>query len=205
MVVIFIFPYFRGRRLQLDYSGNVAEQGSSRAIRAVLRNRAETRTPKVASPPKKCKSGIGCKRISTDKQTDSDSKEILKDKLKSPPGVNNDDQASTSKDTASNTFGHISKSFLTPGPSADSTLHEEEDLLEEEDESKSIQGEISDTSDIEDLDQELEENDSHENMSDVSDTVYSLSGQRSRIPVPISGSLTAHNLVSIDFFTFDCS
>ncbi|XP_045203568.2 F-box/WD repeat-containing protein 7-like [Mercenaria mercenaria] len=184
----------RGRRLQLECSALV-EQGSSRAIRAVLRNRAEPRTPKLTSSAKKCKSGSATKRISLDKQTDLENKETIKNKSKSPSVSVNDDQPSTSRDTAPNIFGQISKSFLTPGPSADIVVHGEEPVLEEEGGVESIQGEISDASDIEELDPEQEEDEGHENMSDVSDTVYSLSGQRSRIPVPISGSLTAHNLM----------
>lgn len=164
----------------------------------MLRHRGETRTSRVStSPLKKSKSGVGTKKISLENKTDIVNKDTPKDKGNQQSSAECDDQPSTSRAPGSNTSGQISKSFLTPGPAVDIIVsHEEEPVEEERLGSDSIELEINDSSDIDDLDLEQDEAE-HEDMSDVSDSVYSLSGQRSRIPIPVSGSLTAHNLVSI--------
>lgn len=181
----------------------------SRAVRASNRSRGdnrEFRTPRTpVSSFKKSKLTSGSKKIKSEKPTDSDTKATSKDKSKAQCCCQNDAEPSTSNSSnvasVENGVEQLSKAFLTPGTSVHIECNDDRDIeidnedLEEEEGQESIQGEISDNSDLDDPDQDQLEDEGDDEGSDVSDSVYSLSGQRSRIPVPVSGSVTAQNLM----------
>lgn len=123
-------------------------------------------------------------------------KETLKGKCKTVINIANEEVPSTSSGCANS-----SKSFpVGQGPSVEYSSNneegEEESVVEEESALESIQGDaISSDLDTSETGEELEV------QEELSDSAYSASGQRSRIPVPIASSSLTTKHVSW-FFSF---
>ncbi|KAL4230515.1 F-box/WD repeat-containing protein 7 [Mactra antiquata] len=171
-----------------------SELTSSRETRALLRQRSDGQIHKRNSSPHK--KLTTAKRLVSSKSAFSVQKESASEKCR----ASTTSQAEAGPSAADT----ISKSFLTPGPSVTTPAvaieNDDSFQLEEENGMDGSDNVMNDSSDVYEHsdshnDDNGDDNDDFEG-SDISDSVYSLSsGQRSRIPVPISGSLMAHNIM----------
>ncbi|WAQ99695.1 FBXW7-like protein [Mya arenaria] len=165
--------------------------------------------PRQASILRKGRTSVASKKSPSEKISETDN-DPSSDKNKSHNCANLiQDGPSTSSNSAGSLVS-ISKPFQGPSSSPEYSSNsveleeeEEEEEVENGEEQKSIQGELTNNNSDLDRDDIDEEEDT---KSEVSDSVYSLLSPRSRIPVPVNSTLSQHlkrkgSLYRDDFFS----